>query len=305
MTHRELPIPSRLNLTLLLVVSLACAGLLYGASHATSTLTIIACAFGFSYTANTMFSLLHESVHGVFHTSAAINTWAGRWAAALFPTGLSLQRGFHLTHHQNNRSPIERFDYLEPGELKWLKRAQWYAILTGLYWGVSVLGVLLYLVAPWLLRRRTLRDRDSVIAAQTSSVAYLSVLDELNPWTARLEILFSLLVQAVMFIALDLSLLGWLACYAAFGLHWSSLQYADHAFSPLDRRDGAWNLRVNPVTRALFLNYHYHLAHHQHPRTPWIHLGRMVDTQLAQPSFLRIWLRMWRGPQPRPREPER
>jgi len=111
-------------------------------------------------------------------------------------------------------------------------------------------------------------------------------------------------VQVAAFTLLDLSLWGWLACYAAFGLHWSSLQYADHAFSPLDRRDGAWNLRVNPITRALFLNYHYHLAHHQHPRTPWLYLGRLVDPTLLQPSFLGIWLRMWRGPEPLPKETE-
>ena len=66
-------------------------------------------------------------------------------------------------------------------------------------------------------------------------------------------------------------------CYAAFAINWSSLQYTDHAFSKLDVRDGAWNLRVNPSTRLLFLNYHHHLAHHRHPQVPWIHLGRFVD----------------------------
>ncbi len=45
---------------------------------------------------------------------------------------------------------------------------------------------------------------------------------------------------------------------------------ADHAFSPRDVVNGAWNLRVLPWTRALALNYHHHKAHHhgdddQHP----------------------------------------
>jgi hypothetical protein len=99
---------------------------------------------------------------------------------------------------------------------------------------------------------------------------------------------------------LHLTLAGWAICYAAFALNWSSLQYTDHAFSKLDVREGAWNLRVNPLTRLLFLNYHHHLAHHQHPQVPWIHLGRYVDPAEERPSFWAIYWRMWRGPQPLP-----
>ena len=32
-------------------------------------------------------------------------------------------------------------------------------------------------------------------------------------------------------------------------MNWSALQYADHAWSPLDVRDGAWDLRINPLVR--------------------------------------------------------
>ena len=106
----------------------------------------------------------------------------------------------------------------------------------------------------------------------------------------------SLAIQVLLFFALGLTLAGWLLCYAAFAVNWSALQYADHAFSPLDAHDGAWNLRVNPLTRALFLNYHFHLAHHRHPQTPWLHLGKLVDPAEARPSFIRVWLSMWRGP---------
>ncbi len=85
-------------------------------------------------------------------------------------------------------------------------------------------------------------------------------------------------------------------------MQWSALQYADHAFSPLDPANGAWNLKVNRVTRAVFLNYHLHLAHHRHPQVPWIHLDQLVDPLEPQPGFLRTWLAMWRGPRPPPAE---
>jgi fatty acid desaturase len=290
-----LAIPQRLNLLLLLASVLANVALLWKASHAPLGLALL-CALAFSFTANTTFSLLHESVHGMLHRSAAANRWAGRLAAAFFPTSFSIQRVFHLTHHRFNRSEFERFDYIQPGESAWLKKAQWYSILTGFYWVVTVLGLLIYMLLPFALRHRALRDARLASAKQTASVAYLAALDGVDPLVGRLEIAGSFAVQAFLFYSLDLSLLGWGLCYGAFALQWSSLQYADHAYSPLDRRDGAWDLRVNPVSRAFFLNYHYHLAHHRHPNVPWLHLPALAERDAPQPSYLDVWCRMWRGP---------
>jgi fatty acid desaturase len=297
-----MPIPARINLCLLALAAGANALLLFGASHAPDVWVVTACAVLFSYTANTTFALLHEAVHGVFHPDATVNRWAGRIAAAFFPTGFTLQRGYHLTHHRNNRSPLERFDYVQPGDVVWVKRVQWYSILTGVYWVASVFGLLVYLITPFALRMAFLRNKSSRFAQQTTSGEYFAVLDTIPPVTARLEILFSLGVQALLFFALDLSVTGWALCYGAFAVQWSGLQYADHAFSPLDPRDGAWNLKVNRATRALFLNYHLHQAHHRHPGAPWIHLSRLVDPTQPQPSYLRTWLGMWRGPQPLPED---
>lgn len=292
-------IPARLNMVLLVLAGAANLALLYLASHATLLWMQLAAALVFSFTANTMFSLMHESVHGLLLPDAKWNRAMGRVAAAFFPTSLTLQRSFHLTHHKNNRSPQERFDYIEPGDIAWAKRVQWYGILTGLYWVMTQLGLLVYLVAPVLLRIPVLRRASSRFARQSSSRAYLEVFDHVDGAAARLELLASLMFQAVVFLALDLSLAGWALCYAAFAVHWSGLQYADHAFSPLDPHDGAWNLRANPVSRALFLNYHHHLAHHRHPNTPWLYLGRHVENVGPQPTFLRVWLQMWRGPRRR------
>lgn len=290
------PIPGRLNLFLLAAASAASAGLLSLASRTDGIAALLACAIAFSFTANTLFSLLHESVHGMFSRHRGVNEWAGRLAAAWFPTGLALQRAYHLTHHRNNRSRLEQFDALHEGDVVWLKYAQWYAILTGVYWAIAVLGSLLYLVAPGTLRAGVLRDKDSKVAEQTSSRAYFAALDELDPWRARLEILLSVALQAAMFWALELTLAGWLACYAAFALSWSSLQYVDHAFSPFDNREGAWNLRVGPIGRWFFLNYHSHLAHHRHSQVPWIHLDSLVVPGEPRPAFFRVLLEAWRGP---------
>src|SRR5207253_2466235 len=143
----------------------------------------------------------------------------------------------------------------------------------------------LYAVWPRFFERPWLASRSSEMARQTGGSSIFAGLDDAPKTRIRLELLLSIGVQTILFIALDLRWSGWLACYAAFALNWSSLQYADHAFSALDVRNGAWNLRVNPITRLLFLNYHHHLAHHQNPHVPWLHLGRFVDSGAERPRF--------------------
>ena len=154
-------IPARLNMLLLAVAAASSAALLWLASHAEVLWVQLAAALAFSFTANTMFSLMHESVHGLLLADARANRWAGRFASGFFPTSLTLQRGFHLIHHKNNRSAQERFDYIEPGDIAWAKWVHWYGILTGLYWVVTQLGLLVYLVAPVFLRIPVLRRASS------------------------------------------------------------------------------------------------------------------------------------------------
>ena len=283
-------IPGALNLALTALVAVVCGSALWIASHGTAVQIAIA-AIVFSFVNNTMFSLLHESVHGIAHTNRRINEAIGCFAAAFFPTALSLQRVFHLGHHAHNRTIHEQFDYIRPFDRPLLKRAQWYAILTGLYWVFVPLGGIAYLMAPRVFE---LRD------VQTGATSMFSGVASAPRTRIRLELLLTMVMQAAMFVALDLSLTGWLLCYAAFAINWSSLQYTDHAFSKLDVRDGAWNLRVHPITRLVFLNYHHHLAHHRHPHVPWLYLGQYIDPREERPSFWSIYFRMWRGPRPLP-----
>lgn len=282
-------IPGGLNVALSIVAAAAACALLGLVSHADSLLVRVVGAIAFSYVNNTLFALLHESVHGVFHRRDAVNDWFGRWLAAFFPTSFTLQRYFHLGHHRRNRSEAERFDYIAPGENATLKTIEWYGILTGFFWLCPPLSCVLFFIgalgaahAPW--------------SRQTGFDGMVDGVEQLPGLPIRLEILFAALWQLALIRALHLTAAGWLLCYAAFAINWSSLQYADHAWSPLDAARGAWNLRVNPVVRWLFLNYHHHRVHHENPGVPWIHLPRFVDGAEPRPSFLRMYLSMWRGP---------
>jgi fatty acid desaturase len=289
------PVPSALNLAITAAAGASSAGLLWLASHSSHGWVIALCAVGFSLTANTLFSLFHEAVHEVLHEREWVNEWVGRFTGAWFPQGLLIQRAFHLTHHRHNRTDTEQFDYIKPGDRRWLKLLQWYAILTGVLWPMTVLSTVIYAAFPGILRMGSFRDPQ-----ETSGEAYFGALDKLPKLKPRLELLGAFAFQAGLFWALDLSFAGWLACYAAFALQWSSLQYADHAFTPLHVREGAWNLRVNPVLRAFFLNYHHHLAHHRHPQVSWRDLDRFIVPGEPNPRFFAIWLEMWKGPKPLP-----
>ena len=295
-------IPGALNIAVAATVLGANAVLLWAASHATSWIGMLAAAAAFSYTNNTAYSLLHECVHRKFHRAPRVNEWFGRSLSASFPTGFTFHRLCHLGHHRRNRTEVERFDYYEPGDNRFLKFVQWYGILTGLYWLMPPLGCVLVLLIPRRALLRAVDARGSTAAERIGAEAMLEGVSGASGPRMRLEILFSAAVQSLAWLLLDLSLAGWAACYAAFAINWSALQYADHAWSELDVRDGAWNLRVNRVVQYIFLNYHHHRAHHQHPEVPWIHLGKFVDFTAPRPSFVSIYLSMWKGPRPLPRE---
>ena len=288
--------PIARNLLILAAASCANLALLTAASHAPWPVAVAA-ALLFALSNNTVFALLHECVHGVFAPAAngrggRLNEWCGRLAAAWFPTGLAVQRVFHLTHHRNNRSASEQFDILHEGDVLWLKYAQWYAIYTGVYWFVSATGVLVYALTPAAVRRALIRAFGQRGGVQTGADDYIGALDSL-PAAARLEVLGAAAWQLFWAWTLGWTWTGWLACYAAFALAWSSLQYTDHAFSPLDKHNGAWNLYVPRWLRLVFLNYHLHLTHHRHPDLPWYELPRRPA---RGPAFFTAWLACLRGP---------
>lgn len=297
------PIPGGLNISIAIgAIAAACLSL-WAASNIDHWAAILLAAIVFSFVNNTIFSLLHEAVHGLVHSQRRTNETLGTVCAAFFPTSLSFQRVCHLGHHRRNRSDAELFDYYYPDDNKFLKFTQWYGILTGIYWLMPPLGCLLYLLAPRSLQTPAIRSKKSKLAQQTGLDAMLSGFNDVSGGRIRFEILLTIAIQTVLFMVLDLSLTGWLVCYAAFALNWSALQYADHAWTVRHVRNGAWNLRVNRVVQYLFLNYHHHKAHHQHTDVPWLYLPKYVDYSEHRPSFLTVYRNMWLGPRPYPDVP--
>ena len=301
MNHDDEPhIPARLNVLIFCLALPATWGLLWMASHLSIGWMMLA-AWLFTLLNNTPFSLMHEAVHGVFSPRKPVNEIFGTLCAPTLPTSFVMQRIAHAGHHQRNRTDAELYDYYLPGRQTKRQRdlLMYGGNLLGLYWFCIPLNALIYLIAPWLYRSTWFIEGPARRLAFEPFVRDIAAASQrLRIW---LECLLALLYQAALFWLLDLNWQGWLLCYWAFALHWSALQYVDHAWSVRDVVNGAWNLKVSGLSRLLALNYHYHLAHHQHPLAPWTELPRHVDPARPQPTFWSIYFGLWReGTRPAP-----
>ncbi|MFO1183963.1 MAG: fatty acid desaturase [Bauldia sp.] len=290
------PIPAGRNLSIGAVALAACAALLWLAAHG-PWWCVLGSAIAFSFANNTLFSLLHEAVHGNFSPNRRVNLAAGRIFAALFPTSFTVQRVSHLGHHRRNRSDVELYDYVLPGQSWWLKAYWIYCLLTGFYWLAIPMAGLVYFLCPWGFRSRAFLEGPARWWGFEPFIADVRREPPLRIW---LEYAFAGAVQAGLFLLLDLNWAAWFACYWAFGLNWSSVQYTDHAWSVRDTIEGAWNLKRWPFIQAVFLNYNLHLAHHREPGLPWTALPQQLRPQDPMPGFWTIYRRLWLGPRPAP-----
>lgn len=296
----DISIPSTLNILIAITAGSASIACLYIASHTEQWWLILVAAIAFSFVNNTLFSLMHDAAHFVLHPNRKVNDALGVFVSGFFPTGFLFQRICHLNHHRNNRTDVEMFEAYYPNDNKFLKSFQWYGLLLGGYWPMYMIALALYTIFPSFFFNSLFRNTDNKAIKHTGADSYIKLFEN-NPQTPRIkaEIIYSFSFQAALFFLLDYKLWPMLFCYWIFSLNWGALQYADHAYSKRDIRRGAWNLKVNPLVRLLFLNYHYHLVHHVHPFLPWIHLNKFsekVGDGGENPTFMSIYLRMWKGP---------
>ena len=296
-TATALAVPVTLNMAIGTAAISAALACLWVASRAPHWAVLVAAAAGFAAANNTVFCLLHECVHFSFHPSRRINDGAGIIFAALFPTSFTIQRVSHFGHHRRNRTDLELYDYYLPHQSRWLKTYWIYCLLTGFYWAIIPVAVAVYLVCPFVFRSRVFQHGPARFWGFEEFVRDIADEPIARVWP---ETLFTLLVQASIWKVLDVGWASGLVCYWAFGILWSSVQYTDHAWSPRDVREGAWNLRVGRLFRAVFLNYNFHLAHHRQPEIPWVHLPRFVKPDDPAPSFASIYWPLWRGAAPAP-----
>jgi len=290
--------PENLNWILLGASAVATSGCLWLASHG-RWWTMLAAAVVFAFVNNVPFALMHEAVHGIAANTPRRNYWFGFLASCMFPTSFSMQQVAHLGHHARNRTDSDLYDYYLPGQSRLVRNLWLYGgNLLGLYWFCIPLSNLIYLLGTPVYRSRFFVER---VAPRIGFGPHVRDIAQLPPLRIWLEMLCAFAYQGAIYIGLGLDWKGWLLAHWIFALHWSALQYVDHAWSARDVGHGAWDLRVFAPVRWLALNYQYHRAHHLNPGAPWTELPALAVHDSREPTFLRIYWSLWRhGVQPAP-----
>jgi fatty acid desaturase len=290
--------PEGLNWILLIAAAVATSGCLWVASHGAWWAALPA-AIAFAFVNNVPFALMHEAVHGVAANTPGRNDALGFIASCMFPTSFTMQQAAHLGHHARNRTDADLYDYYLPGQSRLVRNLWLYGgNLLGLYWFCIPISNVIYLLGTPLYRSRFFAVR---IAPRLGFGPHVRDIAQLPPGRVWLEVACALGCQAALYWGLGLNWQGWLLAHWLFAVHWSALQYVDHAWSARDVTDGAWDLKVFAPVRWLTLNYQYHHAHHSHPGAAWTELPRLADRDGTQPAFLQIYWSLWRhGVQPAP-----
>jgi fatty acid desaturase len=166
-----------------------------------------------------------------------------------------------------------------------------YGILTGFYWVVVVASNLVFLFFPFAASKKYWEfDRPSA-----------AFMESLNPSFRRLiqlECLAAISLHVTIVLGFDIPLLNYAVMYFGFGLTWSAMQYVHHYGTERHVTRGARNLRLWETIDRLWLNHNWHLAHHEHPTVPWVHLPKLESADAPAKRGFLLWsyLRMWRGP---------
>lgn len=292
-SERDNPIaqpPGSLNLLLATAQICAAFGIFFGLSRSSSGWHVAVLAVAFIIVGNAIYFMLHEAEHRALHPNRWINDIAGTILAMFFPAPFALLRRSHLAHHYYNRTINEAFDLYLPDDPRWWKRLQFYGLLTGAFYVVTVLGGPFLSLMPARLLRRVVRfDR------QTS--AFIGLLDARTLWWIRIQTVGFVMLHTAIVWTLTIPWQTYAMIYLAFGVSWSTMQYLHHYGTPLDRRNGAIDLRPLPLLSWIWLHHHLHLTHHRHPRASWTRLPELARQEgIESGSMWRQYLRQWRGP---------
>lgn len=244
-----------------------------------------------------VFSMMHECFHRNSHRAAVVNWAMGTWASIMFGSSYTLIRVNHEGHHQRNRSPAELAEFILPGERPAPKIALYYFAILGGIWLSSFIASLLL---PWVSFRkvRALAVRWASMDGFNRAFSQFTARD----WTLlRLESALGVLCWLSAFWLFDLRWQTLLLMYGCFAFSYSSLQWIYHLRTPLDRIEGAFDLRLPTPIRWLFLNFNYNLSHHRKPAAPWQDLHGFVDQRQTQPLWWR-YLGVFRPPEPMPHD---
>lgn len=237
-----------------------------------------------------IYSLLHEAEHSTLHPDPRWNDALGLWLGILFGVSFTFFRHCHIRHHKKNRTDLEMWDLFTEDHVKWKRYLNLYLMMSGIGYSLIFLSTLLFATFPKLLFAGLFQRHNEL-------AGFLEGSDDIGKIKImRREAWSVIAVQGFLLWVLNVPFPAWLAIFAIHAFVWSSQNYVNHAFSKRDIVNGAHNLAVPGWLAPLYLHFNLHLAHHQHPQIPWIHLPKLVPSDTPRMSFFANYLRLWGGP---------
>lgn len=237
-----------------------------------------------------VYSLMHEAAHNALHPNHKLNVFLGQYLSTLFVASYHFFRHCHLKHHKKNRTDEEMWDLYYEHQNKWLRYGNLYLMMIGLGYFALWLSDILFAFAPSLVHSK-------IFKKHTEIKGFLEGGD--HPFklrTSQKESIIVILFQIACLWFIHWDFTTWIILFIVHGFVWSSQNYVNHAFSPRDIINGAHNLKVPKWMNIIYLNFNIHLAHHQNPNIPWIHLPRYIKSEQGRFSFYKNYIRLWKGP---------
>jgi fatty acid desaturase len=285
------PIPSKINTIIVIICSVIYVCTLWLASHISNNWWLLPIALVFAFNMVPVYSLIHEADHSIFHPNKKINYLAGNILCNLFISSFTFLRHCHLSHHKKNRTDSEMWDLYYEHQNKWLRYGNLYLMMIGFGYMMLPVSVIILAIHPAFLYTKLFTGHTEMNGFLEGSNTPL----KLNK--ARIESLVVIAFQVMLFTVLHLKAMPTIILFLSHGFLWSSQNYVNHAFAPRDIINGAHNHKMSGLFRLLYLNFNVHLAHHQNPQVPWIHLPSFIKSSSERTTFLKNYLRLWKGPE--------
>jgi fatty acid desaturase len=249
-------------------------------------------------TTNTMWSLIHEAIHGHLFAHRRSNDGVGRLLCVLYGAPLRALRVAHLLHHRYSRTRRDRTEVYDSVRSSRLAAAAGFygQLLGGMYFleVVSSLACLLpRRVIDWLAPR--LEHPDSTGGLVVRAVREPRALREMRLDTLVLLAVFG---TAVWLYGSHAWMLGavMLARAALVSIADNSYHYA----TQLEHPRLAMNAHAPRWIAAALLYFNLHGVRHRYPHLPWFALRAQFEREggRADIGLATCFLRQLRGPIP-------
>jgi fatty acid desaturase len=223
-------------------------------------------------TTGTLWSLLHEAIHGLLARERHRNDLLGRALGVAFGAPFAALRTGHLLHHRYSRTARERTEVYDPACTTRLRAAPAYylRLLGGMYLAECAAALAALLPARNLAAlARRMQSRESVVGLLLAELAAPRALAQFRIDCAAIALVwgasFWLYGESAWLLAAVIALRAFLVSVADNAYHYGTA---------LDAPRAAKNVHAPRWLQAALLNFTLHGVHHRQPGLPWTALPR-------------------------------